>query len=164
MRINLQTKIWSTVLVIVLIFSFFILYYFPERQENYLLRNYNNEVQNLANTVAVGVEIAITEQNFQGIRKEMEIVKNDPRLSFVRLLEEDTLWNNTRSKFEIRDTVINTFPENAVLPTHIESSDSLIVKRASLNTKLINGNGAILLGFKPGRLWKCRNVYASSLL
>ena len=86
MRINLQTKIWSTVLVIVLIFSFFILYYFPERQENYLLRNYNNEVQNLANTVAVGVEIAITEQNFQGIRKEMEIVKNDPRLSFVRLL------------------------------------------------------------------------------
>jgi signal transduction histidine kinase len=148
MRINLQTKIWSTVLVIVLIFAFFILYYFPERQENYLLGNYNNEVQNLANIVAVGVEIAINEQNFMGIRKEMEIVKNDPRLSFVRLLEEDTLWNKARTKYEIQDTVINTFPENAILPTNVQSSDSLIVKRASLNTKLINGNGAILVGFK----------------
>jgi len=148
MRITLQTKIWSTVLVIVLIFAFFILYYFPARQENYLLRNYNNEVQNVANIVAVGVEIAIKEQNFMGIRREMEIVKNDSRLSFVQLLEEDTLWNAAKTKFVIRDTVINTFPENAVLPTKIESGDSLIVKRASLNTRLINGTGAILLGFK----------------
>lgn len=146
MRIDLQTKIWSTVLVIVLIFAFFILYYFPARQESYLLRNYNNEVQNLANVVAVGVEIAINEQNFLGIKKEMEIVKNDPRLNFVRLLEEDTVWE-TGGKFHIRDTVINTFPENADLPSKIESSDSLIVKRASLNTRIINGNGAILLGF-----------------
>ena len=64
MLISLKTKIWLTVLIIVMMFSYFILFYFPARQEQYLLRNYNNEVQNLANTVAVGVQIAIDEQNF----------------------------------------------------------------------------------------------------
>ena len=84
MRINLKTKIWLTILTIVLIFSFFTFLYFPARQEEYLLKNYNNEVQNLAKTVAVGVEIAINEQNFKGIKKEIEIVKNDPRLKFCK--------------------------------------------------------------------------------
>ena len=86
MRINLKTKIWLTILTIVMMFSFFSFFYFPARQEEYLLRNYNNEMQNLANTVAVGVEIAITEQNFKAMKKEIEIVRNDPRLSFVRLI------------------------------------------------------------------------------
>ena len=43
MRITLKTKIWFTVLTIVLLFSFFSLYYFPAQQEKYLLDNYNTE-------------------------------------------------------------------------------------------------------------------------
>lgn len=148
MRINLKAKIWLTILTIVLLFSFFTFLYFPARQEEYLLRNYNNEVQNLANTVAVGVEIAINEQNFKGIKKEIEIVKNDPRLSFVSLLEEDTVWTGKPGQFIIKDTVITSFPENVSVQSETSSNGMLIIKRASLNTKLMNGNGAIQLGFK----------------
>jgi len=152
MQITLKTKIWLTVLTIVLMFSYFILVYFPSRQEEYLLKNYNNEVQNLANTVAVGVEIAINEQNFRGITKEIEIVKNDTRLSIVRLLEEDSLWNKDHTKFTMHDSILRSFPENASLPDKISSNDSMIVKRASLNTKIMNGNGAILVGFKTNAI------------
>src|SRR5580765_7180335 len=152
MRITLKTKIWLTVLTIVLMFSYFILYYFPSRQEEHLLKNYNNEVQNLANTVAVGVEIAINEQNFRGVTKEIEIVKNDTRLSFVRLVEEDTVWNTNHSRSSIHDSTLKTFPENASLPLEISSNDSMIVKRASLNTKIMNGNGAILVGFRTNAI------------
>ena len=152
MRINLKTKIWLTILTIVLMFSFFTFLYFPARQEEYLLKNYNNEVQNLAKTVAVGVEIAINEQNFKGIKKEIEIVKNDPRLSFVALLEEDTVWTGTPGKFIIHDSVLTSFPENVSIPPGISSNGELIVKRASLNTKLMTGNGAIKLGFKTDEI------------
>ncbi|HMH35168.1 MAG TPA: ATP-binding protein [Puia sp.] len=152
MLIKLKTKIWLTVLVIVLMFSYFILYYFPARQETYLLRSYDNEVKNVANTVAVGVEIAINEQNFRGITKEIEIVKNDSRLSFVRLVEEDTVWDKGHQQYVIRDSILKTFPENAALPAKISSNDSMIVKRASLNTKIMNGNGAILVGFKTNEI------------
>ena len=61
-------------------FAFFILYYFPAQQEKYLLINYNKEVQNLANTVALGVKIAITEQNFEGVQTAMDFVKDDKHL------------------------------------------------------------------------------------
>ena len=72
-----------TVLTIVLMFSFFILIYFPAQQGQLLLKNYNSEVQNLANTVALGVKIAITEQDFENVQTAMEFVKDDPRLKFV---------------------------------------------------------------------------------
>jgi two-component system, NtrC family, sensor kinase len=157
MRINLKTKIWLAILTIVLMFSFFTFLYFPARQEEYLLNNYNNEVQNLANTVAVGVEIAINEQNFKGIKKEIEIVKNDPRLSFVALLEEDTFWTGKPGQFVIRDSVMTTFPENVSVPPRISSNGLLIIKRASLHTKLMNGNGAIKLGFKTTEITQIKD-------
>ena len=62
MKFKLKAKIWLTVFAIVSMFSFFSLYYFPAQQEKYLLDNYNNEVQNLANTISLGVEIALTEE------------------------------------------------------------------------------------------------------
>src|SRR5215210_198238 len=99
MRISLKTKIWVTILVIVMMFVFFILYYFPAKQEQYLLNNYNKEVQNLANTVALGVKIALTEQNFEGVQTALEFVKDDPNLAFVSLLQTDTSWNNEHSKY-----------------------------------------------------------------
>ena len=108
-------------------FSFFTFLYFPARQEEYLLKNYNNEVQNLAKTVAVGVEIAINEQNFKGIKKEIEIVKNDPRLSFVSLLEEDTTWTGKSGQYRIHDTVITSFPENVSVPLETSINDTLII-------------------------------------
>src|SRR6476620_9923251 len=100
MRINLKTKIWVTVLAIVMMFAFFILYYFPAQQEKHLLTNYNKEVQNLANTVALGVKIALTEQNFEGVQTAMEYVKGDPHLSFVSLVQTDTMWNNAHTMFQ----------------------------------------------------------------
>src|SRR5450432_566922 len=156
MRINLKTKIWLTILTIVLMFSFFTFLYFPTRQEEYLLKNYNNEVQNLAKTVAVGVEIAINEQNFKGIKKEIEIVKNDPRLSFVALMEEDTIWNVKTGNYTIHDTILTSYPENVKVPTDIKTNASLIVKQASLNTKLMNGNGVIMLGFTTAEITRIK--------
>jgi two-component system, NtrC family, sensor kinase len=160
MRITLKTKIWLTILTIVLMFSFFTFLYFPARQEEYLLKNYNNEVQNLAKTVAVGVEIAINEQNFKGIKKEIEIVKNDPRLSFVSLLEEDTTWTGKPGQYRIHDTVVTSFPENVSVPLESSINDTLIIKRASLNTKLMNGNGAIMLAFKTNEISQIRKRLA----
>src|SRR5829696_8209016 len=105
MRISLKAKIWVTVLAIVMMFAFFILYYFPGQQEKHLLNNYNKEVQNLANTVALGVKIALTEQNFEGVQTAMDFVKGDDQLRFVSLIQTDTLWDSTHTRFTLQKTV-----------------------------------------------------------
>jgi two-component system NtrC family sensor kinase len=145
MLINLKAKIWLTICSIVLIYSFFTLYYFPQKQGALLVSNYQNEVQNLANTVALGVKIAINEQNFEGVQTAMEFVKGDPRLQFISMLQTDTIWDAGHKKFSIKQNVFKTFPENQHISAAIVSNDSLIVKKAAFSTKMMSG--AILLGF-----------------
>ena len=145
MLIKLKTKIWLTIGSIVLMFSFFTLFYFPHQQGKLLINNYNTEVQNLANTVALGVKIAITEQNFEGVQTAIEFVKDDPRLQFVSMLQYDTLWDRTHANYQIKKTVFKTFPEREHPDPNIISTDSIIVKQSKFSTSMMTG--AILLGF-----------------
>ncbi|MGZ8556934.1 MAG: sensor histidine kinase [Chitinophagaceae bacterium] len=139
MRVTLKTKIWFTVLTIVLMFSFFSLYYFPAQQEKYLLDNYNTEVQNLANTISLGVKIALTEENFEGVKTAMSFVKDDPRLTFVNLLVTDTTWNNDHVQFSLKDSILITFPEEQAGDPKTYSDNSIIKKRAGFKTEMMSG-------------------------
>lgn len=149
MRITLKTKIWFTVITIVLMFSFFSLFYFPAQQEKYLLNNYNNEVQNLANTISLGVRIALTEENFEGVQTAMSFVKDDPRLQFVSLLMTDTIWSIDHQQFSIRDSLLKTFPEKPINESPI-SSEPVIKKRSPFTTEMMSG--AIELGLTTDQI------------
>jgi two-component system, NtrC family, sensor kinase len=144
MRITLKAKIWFTFLTIVLMFTFFSLYYFPSQQEKYLLSNYNNEVQNLANTISLGVRIALTEENFEGVQTAMSFVKDDPRLQFVNLLVTDTVWNYNHTQYILKDSLLMTFPEKPLGVEEMTTGNAIIKKRSSFNTGIMSG--AIELG------------------
>ncbi len=150
MRVTLKTKIWLTVLSVVIMFAFFILFYFPAQQEKYLLKNFNKEVQNLANTVALGVKIAITEQNFEGVQTAMDFVKGDSHLNFISMIQTDTVWNEMHDAFDIKRTVFKTFPANKIVDVNQASDDSVLVKEAPFYTAMMSGS--ILLGFSKGEI------------
>jgi two-component system NtrC family sensor kinase len=139
MRITLKTKIWLTVLTIVLMFSFFSLYYFPAQQEKYLLDSYNNEVQNLTNTISLGVKIALKDENFEGVQTAMSFVKDDPRLSFVNLVATDTIWNNDSSRYTLKDSVLRTFPEDTLKTNKSHLKNSIIKKRSAFTSDMMSG-------------------------
>ncbi len=154
MRINLKTKIWLTICFIVFIFSFFTLFYFPRQQDDLLIDNYNTEIQNLANTVSLGVKIAITEQNFEGVQTAMEYVKDDHRLQFVSMLQYDTTWNDDHSNYKVKGTIFKTFPEKEHPNIDMVSSDSIIVKKSPFVTGMMSG--AIMLGFNTKEIAKSK--------
>ncbi|MBC6608820.1 HAMP domain-containing protein [Hymenobacter sp. BT188] len=139
LRLTVKTKIWLTVTSIVLLFSFFVLFYLPAIQERYLLNNFNKEVQNHANTVALGVKIAMTEQNFEGVQTAMDFVKQDPLLRFVSLLQTDTVWNAQRSAYHIKRTVFKTYPEGQAIAVEATSNDTTVIKRAPFSTPMMSG-------------------------
>lgn len=80
MTLSVQSKILLTVLSVVLMFALFILFYYPDRQEKLLFDNYNKEIENFASTVALGVKIALTEENFEGVETALNFVRDDSRL------------------------------------------------------------------------------------
>jgi signal transduction histidine kinase len=144
-RLTVKTKIWMAVTSIVLLFSFFVLFYLPAIQERYLLSNFNKEVQNQANTVALGVRIAMTEQNFQGVQTAMDFVKQDPLLKFVSLLQTDTIWDAAHTRYQVKRTVFKTYPEQLGIDVNAVSNDSTVVKRSPFGSTMMNGE--ILLAF-----------------
>lgn len=114
------------------------------------MKNYNKEVENLAGTVALGVKIALTEQNFEGVQTALDFVKNDPHLRFVSMLQADTVWNNNSASFTVNRTIFKTFPEHITIPSNIQSNDSIIVKAAPFKTSIMSGE--ILLGFSTDEI------------
>jgi two-component system, NtrC family, sensor kinase len=163
MLINLKTKIWLTVFTIVLMFSFFTLYYFPAQQRKLLIKSYSNEVQNLANTVALGVKIAIKEQDYTGVETAMEFVKNDPRLKFVSMLQSDTTWNDAHTNYTVKVSVFKTFPENQHPTPTITSNDSIIVKQSAFVSPLMSGS--IMLAFTTREIVQSqKKIRATSLI
>jgi len=144
MYITIKTKIWLTVFAIVLPFSFFSLYYFPTEQEKTMKRDFNNEAQNLANTIALGTKVALTEENFEGVQTSMQFLKSDPRIKFVSLVVIDTIWRNRHSNFDLKYSVIKT--EGISHDPNIVSNDSIIVKRSHFNTHMLSGYIMIGIG------------------
>ncbi len=161
-RLTVKTKIWLTVTTIVLLFSFFVLFYVPAIQERNLLNNFNKEVQNHANTVALGVKIAMTEQNFQGVQTAMDFVKQDPLLRFVSLIQTDTTWNAQHNRYRITKTIFKTYPEKKKININALSDDSTVVKRSSFTSAMMKGE--ILLAFSTKEIIQSkRQIRATSL-
>ena len=145
-------------LTIVLLFSFFILFYFPIQQERYLLKNYNTQVQNLANTVSLGVKIALTEQNFEGVQTAMDFVKDDKRLVYMLMVQTDTIKN--KEGIKLNKTIFKTFPAELKFKPSLATNDSDIVKSSPFNSPFMNGE--IVLAFSKDEIAKSKNEIRST--
>lgn len=152
--LTVKGKILMTVLTVVLLFALFILFYFPARQEHYLLKNYNDEIQNFAKTVALGVKIALTEQNYEGVETAIDFVRNDPRLVFVSLVQIDSIKAQDGQGTTVERTVFKSFPDSVQVDTESVSSDLAIIKSAPFYTPIMSGE--ILLSFSTEEIIQSR--------
>jgi len=150
MALNVKSKILLTVLSVVVMFTFFILFYFPSRQEQSLLENYNDEIENFANSVALGVKIALTEQNFEGVETAIDFVREDERLQFVSIIQVDTVWNSATDSYEIQKSVFKTFPEGIEIDINGRSNESFIYKTAAFSTPVMTGE--VMLSFSTKQI------------
>jgi signal transduction histidine kinase len=152
--LTVKGKILMTVLTVVLLFALFILFYFPARQEHYLLKNYNDEVENFAKTVALGVKIALTEQNYEGVETAIDFVRNDPRLVFVSLIQTDSVKAEDGLSIRVEKTVFKTFPDSVQVDTEGVSSELAIIKSAPFYTPIMSGE--ILLSLSTEEIIQSR--------
>ena len=127
------------------VFTAFLLVFFPAQQEKYFLRKYNGEIENLAQTVALGVKIAMTEQNFEGVKMAMDFAKTDSRLQFVALFQVDSTRNPATGRWQVARTVFQTFPATAHVTAATASTEDVIVKRAPITSP--NLPGEVMVGF-----------------
>lgn len=150
MVLSVQSKILLTVLSVVLMFALFILFYYPERQQRILLENYNTEIENYANTVALGVQIALTESNFEGVEMALNFVIEDSRLQFVSIIQNDSIWNSDHSSFTIEKSIFQTRPENIQVDLGAPINEFFINKSAPFSSSFMNGE--IMVSFSTAEI------------
>ncbi|MBL4716238.1 MAG: SpoIIE family protein phosphatase [Bacteroidia bacterium] len=150
MKISFQNKIRLTVISIVLLFSTFMFLYYPAKQLKMMQNNYNNEVHNTAKTVALGVKIALTEQNFEGIQTAMDFAKSNDQLLFIAMAQVDSTWEN--DSLTISKSLFKTFPEDYELDVDVKSTALMIVKRAPFVTEILKGE--IIVGVSTEKIIK----------
>ena len=154
MALSVQSKILLTVLSVVMMFALFILFYYPQRQEELLTENYNSEVEYFSKTVALGVRIALVEENFEGVETALDFVKNDERLHYVSLIQIDTIWDANRVNFEVDKKVFKTYPENIDVDPYTISDESFIKKSSPFTAPIMSGE--IMVSFSTSDIIKGR--------
>ncbi len=143
--ITVRNKIIAVVIGIILVFAPFIFIYFPNKQKDLLVDSYNNEVKNIAATVGLGVNVALIEQNFSGVEMAMQFAKSDERLTFIALIQVDTLEKIPGKAVKLKKTAFSIYPQEYKLDPEIKTSDKIIVKESDIKSEILNGK--VLVGF-----------------
>jgi serine phosphatase RsbU (regulator of sigma subunit) len=128
------------------------LFFFPAQHEKSLLKYFNQEIQNLANTVSLGIRIALTEENFEGVQMAMDYAKSDSRLIFATVMQIDTIWEEDSSSYKVEKTIISTYPEGFAVSTEMASTDSIIVKASPFTSEIMKGQ--VVVGFTTEEITK----------
>lgn len=152
MVLSVQSKILLTVLSVVLMFALFILFYYPQRQTRFLFENYNTEIENYANTVALGVKIALVEENFEGVETALNFVIDDNRLQFVSIIQSDSIWNADHTSYTIEKSIFQTRPENVIVDLNATPDKNFIHKSAPFSAPFMNGE--IIVSFSTADILK----------
>ena len=145
MRITVRNKIFIVVFFIILVFSPLLFFYFPNKQKEILMVSYVKEVKSVAVTVALGVNIALEEQDFAGVQTAMNHAKADSRLKFVALVQADS--NSETGK--ISKSVFSKFPEDYKFKLSDRSNDSMILQNAPIKNKMLTGEVVVGYSTQP---------------
>ncbi len=85
-NLNIATKIWLPFSVfLILIFGAIVLYY-PKKQREVFEEKKYTEMTELVKTVSLGVELSLSNDDFQGLKKTLDFVENRKDFEFVAIV------------------------------------------------------------------------------
>ena len=122
---TIKTRILVSVAGIVVINGVFTVLYFPAQQKRQALDSFGEEVQSIANTVALGIEIALATGDFAGVGKAIEYAKANENIRFVH--------------FASGGETLASFPEEFELSEAVLASDTIAYRRATVASEAIPG-------------------------
>ena len=128
---SLSFRIWLPFAISISILLLSLLVLYPTRQGDLFRKNFQSELNQLAATTALGVEVALDNSDFENLGKIVELVTTGAELEFVAITEVDSLGN---------EQVFVSNPQDYD-PKKILSLDSanLLIKSENFASNMIEG-------------------------
>jgi PAS domain S-box-containing protein len=125
--------------------TFFILaagFYYPQKQEFIFMDNYKSRIKELAKTVALGVELTFVSDNFEGLKKTIDLAKTSSEFEFIAIVEKNE--ENGENVFLVNPDTFNTdFINN-------RDTKNFLYESAAINTSSMKGY--VLIGLSKNKI------------
>ncbi|MCR9083062.1 MAG: PAS domain-containing protein, partial [Cyclobacteriaceae bacterium] len=137
---GLSFRIWFPFALSITILLASLLVLYPSRQSTLFKQNFETEFNQLARTTALGVNLALRNNDFEGLADIIDLANVKSELEYIALVEEDSLGNLT---------VFASNPEgvNPELILNADSINYLLVKNPIISDDL-NGFVALAISNK----------------
>lgn len=117
--------------------TIFTITYFPQIQKKYYTDSYNKETQNIASSVAWAINIALKEENYDGVKESLEYARSWPELVFVVLCKSDIPASTQLPDFQ---NIIMQYPPPDSLDIKDVPLENLIMKSSPVSNDHMTAN------------------------
>ena len=93
-NMNLKKKIILFMTSLVIVISLTSLIYYPEKEFNKNLENYNLQVSSYAETIALGFDIALQSGDFEAVDKVLKNARKDSRTEYIAIISEGEIFTS----------------------------------------------------------------------
>ena len=84
---GISFRIWSPFAFCITLFIIAAGFYYPHKQEIVFYENTSSKNKELAKTVALGVELTLSSDNFSGLKKTIDLATSSSELEFISIVE-----------------------------------------------------------------------------
>ena len=100
---KISFRIWFPFALTLSLMMLIVAFYYPREQEKLFRSNKERELRELAKTVALGVELSLRADDFQGLKKTIDFVSGTSDFEFVSIIVEDSITG--------KENVFISYPE-----------------------------------------------------
>lgn len=127
-------KIWLPFTLSLVIGAAVFAIYYPNKLSTKFLESKENEYKELAKTVALGVEIALNAEDFNGVKKSIEFISLKQDFDYCVVLIKNDSTNSSASK------ILTSFPDSIKINDVIEKNyEDYIYTTSEFKSNLLNG-------------------------
>lgn len=103
---GISLRIWLPFAISITVFILAAGFYYPKKQEVIFIENYSSKIKELAKTVALGVELTLSSDNFEGLKKTIDLAKSSSEFEFIAIVE--TKDDGTDEVFQVNPDSFDT--------------------------------------------------------
>lgn len=138
---QLSFRIWFPFAMLIILLSIAMVFYFPSRQSEAILSYRGQEMSELSRSLALGMEIALVNEDFGALGRVMDHARSHQDLSLTAVIEVDSTGN--RSVFI---TEPSTLPEGVDV-LELDSADYLM-KTMPFSSASMSGDVLVALSYE----------------
>lgn len=139
---KISFRIWLPFALALSVLMGIFAFYYPSRQEDLFRANKERELKELAKTVALGVELSLNANDFQGLKKTVDLASSTTDFEFVAILSNDTKTQ--------KESVFISYPDKPESEIIQPNTDLNVYEKYPFRTK--NFSGSILIAVSKSKI------------